>query len=195
MYDSYLSTFYNMLFHPVTAFRTLREDTPSNRMLVYALITVVLISGLGPLIYFVGHGGAINRLFYEVPIQALFGLILWMASSIIISLLAFAFTGEPRIRLLLTLTAFATLPWIFEGPATLLQASAGTLGTVLGGIGSLAVWLWSVVLFGFAVGCTYRLSAERTVIILFAPFMMGLIFISWFTGFVINIMRIWPGTH
>lgn len=196
MTDSYLATFYNMLFHPVAAFRTLeQEETPGTRVLVYGLITVVLISAIGPIIYFVAQGGTINQLFYQVPIQALFGLILWIASSVIISLLAFVFTGQPRMRLLLTLTAFATLPWIFEAPATLLQASAGTAGMVLGGIGNLAVWLWSVVLFGFAVACTYKLSAERTVILLFAPFMMMLVFVSWFAGFVVNLMRIWPGAH
>ena len=189
----YLTTFYNMLFHPMQSFRALGQGgNISNRLMFQALLTVIFVSGIGPVIHFVGEGGVLSRLLYEVPVQAVAGVFVWIIAASVISLIAYAFTGHGKIRVLLALSAFATLPWILMGPASLFQASAGIVGAFMGAVADLLIWLWTVVLFGLAIANTYKLSAERTVIVLLMPFTMSLIFVSWLAGFAVNIRRFWP---
>ncbi len=195
-YDHYLDVFYNVLFHPGRAFEALSDDdtrVTKNKLLLQAAVTVMFISVVSPLVGLIYEGGDLFPLVIQVPLQALCGALIWLIVGGVIGLLAYAFTGKARLQTLLILTAFATLPWLFLGPAILLRISLGTLGEYVHAGISLLLWLWTVVLFALAIMKTYRLSGEQVMIILIIPVVLSGIAVAWAAGFVFNILRLIPG--
>lgn len=189
----FLDIFYNILFHPVTEFRLIaREPRPKNRWLFYGLSMVLLVSALAPIIDFMGHGGNPAELAIQIPVHIIAGLVFWLVMGLIVSSLAYTFTGASSLKAFLTLSAYATTPWIFLLPLSLFKSSLGLAGAFMGIFGGLLVWFWSVVLFGMAVGITYRLSTEKILIVVLMPFIMTTVFFFWIAGFFSNIIQLFP---
>lgn len=194
-YEHYLDVFYNVLFHPGRTFEALADDqahVTKNKLLLQAALTVMFISVIAPLVSLIYEGGDLKPLFIEVPLQAISGAFIWLIIGAVIGLLAYAFTGLARLQTLLILTAFATLPWLFLGPATLLRIALGTFGEYVHAGISLVLWLWTVLLFALAIMKTYRLSGEQVLIILIIPLVMSIIAFAWTAGFIMNIIRLIP---
>lgn len=192
--EDVLDSFYNVLFHPVQEFRRISEDTPTDsRWLVVSLMFVLLVSAFGPIVLFAdGKDHDLMGLIYKIPMSAVSGLLLWVLMAGIIALLAYVFMGSSRFKTFLTLSGYATLPWVFLGPVVLLKTGLGGFGTFIGVVAGLSIWLWSVVLFALALGHTYRLTADRVIVLLAMPFVMGLLCLSWFIGFAVNIQHLFP---
>ena len=192
----YLELFYAVLFHPVSTFKSIAADVHGtqgdNRLLFFSLISVVLISTIAPLVQLAAVGGNVSMLVLTLPLSAISGLLVWGIMGLIIGLLAYAFTGEAKIRTFLTLSGLATLPWILMGPICLLKVGLGGPGLVLSVLLALVVWLWSILLFALAVTQTYRMTAERVLIVLAAPFAMSMVLLAWIVGFVENIRQLGP---
>ena len=188
---SFLDTLYDALFHPISAFRALGESTPMhNRPLFYALAAVILVSALAPLIQLANVGGDPAGLVLAIPLSTIIGVAVWGFMGLTTGLLAYAFTGQARIRTFLTLSGLATLPWLFMGPVSALKFGLGPMGTGIAILGALLVWLWSVLLFGLALMITYRMTVERAMIVLATPFVTLLILLGWILGFFSNIRQL-----
>ncbi|HEY9747008.1 MAG TPA: Yip1 family protein [Oculatellaceae cyanobacterium] len=189
----YLDLLYAVLFHPVRTFKELTGETePDNRLLLYALFSVILVSAIAPVIRFINVGGQPVNLLLFMPLSALIGSLVWLLSGLVVAMLSYAFTEQTRFRTILTLSGFATLPWVFMGPISLLKVGLGAVGVVLCALFGLSVWLWSVLLFALAIAVTYAMTAERVLIVLVMPFVMTLIFIGWIFGFFGNISNLVP---
>lgn len=189
----YLALFYDTLFNPVNTFKIIAaEPHPAGFLVFYAIMSVILVSAIAPVIQMVNMGGGPATLIFTMPISVLGGLLIWGISGLILALAAYAFTGNPRVRTFLTLSGLATLPWIMLGPISLMKVSLGNVGVAICILLALLVWLWTVLLFALALTQTYRMSADRVLIVLAAPFTMMLIFIGWIAGFVDNIRLLMP---
>lgn len=188
---SYLELFYAALFHPVQAFKDIAAEPQANsRLLFFATITVVLVSTLAPLVHMTNQGGNPSSLVWAMPLSAVMGTMIWGLMGLLISLLAYAFTGQSRVRTFLTLSGLATLPWIFMGPVAMLKIGLGPVGLILFVLLALGVWLWSVLLFALALAETYQMTPERVMIVLAAPFAMFVVLLSWMCGFIDNIRQL-----
>lgn len=189
----YLELFYATLFQPVHTFKRIADEAPvNNRLLFFSLISVILISSIAPLVHLATVGGEPAMLVLTLPLSAVGGLIVWGFMGLLIALLAYAFTGQAKIRTFLTLSGLATLPWVLMGPVSLLKVGLGGIGMALCIIGALMIWLWTVLLFALAITETYRMTAERVLIVLAAPFAMFLVLMAWIVGFVDNIRQMAP---
>ena len=186
-----LDLIYLVFFHPVSTFGEIAEAGASNRDYVAALFSVLLVSALLPILNVLG-GGNLSSLAVHIPISLLGGVFMWAAMAGLISLLAYAFTTEARARVLLVLTGLATLPWILGGPAVLLKVGLGGIGTAVSNGLVMLIWLWTVVLFGFAVGATYRMPFERVMIVLAMPFLMACVSLFWLGGFAMRVAQMMP---
>ena len=190
---SYFETVYNVLFHPVVEFRLLaRDQAPKTRFLIYGFATVIAISAMTPVVEVIRSGSELETLALSIPINVILGLIFWLFTGSLVAAMAYAFGARTHWRTILSLSALATLPWIFNGPLTLVKYSMGFPGTLLGVLGGLAVWLWSVVLFSLAIGITYRMTLERVLIVLALPFALSSVFLFWSLGFITNIRQLFP---
>lgn len=187
----FLDVLYNTLFHPVSTFQGLAESTVSpNRPLFYALITVILVSAMAPLVKIANMGGQPIELVFAMPTSTVAGVIVWGMMTLLIGLLAYAFTGQARFRTFLTLSGLAALPWLLMGAVCVLKFGIGPVGSALSIIGTLLIWLWSVLLFGLALMHTYRMTAERAMILLATPFAAQFILLGWILGFAGNIRQL-----
>lgn len=190
---SYFETLYNVLFHPVVEFRLLaREQAPKSRFLLYGFATVVAISATAPVVETIRNGSPLEGLALSIPISVVLGVIFWMLTGSLVAAMAYAFGARTHWRTILTLSALATLPWVFNGPLTLMKYSMGFAGALMGVLGGLGVWLWSVILFALAIGITYRMTLERVLIILALPFALSGVFVLWTIGFIGNIRQLFP---
>jgi hypothetical protein len=194
-YDSFLDLTYDVLFHPIRAFRTVADETPPrNRWLGYALIILVFVSGSGPILSSIGKANSFGGLVFSIPMLSLWGLFIWFFMALVMAMLGYIFRGQTSMKTFLTLSALATLPWIFLGPIILLKHTAGILGSIVGAFGVLVIWLWTVVLFAMAVSITYRLTVDRLILFLILPLMMGLVYCAWFVGFIANLILMYPSS-
>ncbi len=164
------------------------KGNPGNHWIMHSVLAIALVSGLAPALTFALEGGDLSALMFNVPSQMIFGLGMWLFMAMVISLVAFVFSGKSQVRLLLVLTALATMPWLLSGPIVLLQETVPYIGVVLHGL----LWLWSSILFAMAVAETYKLSLEQTAIVLVLPFLMGTVSLFWVFGFFINMARMMP---
>jgi hypothetical protein len=193
--NHFLQVFYGILFHPVQEFERIRDEAAGekNLLLLYGILFVLVMSGLSPLLRYMGgssSAGDLLGLMFQVPLQAVAGLVMWGVMGSVISLLAYAFSGNSRFQNFLILSAFATVPWLLMVPLALIKQSLGLPGVFLGTTAGMVVWLWTVLLFALAVGVTYQLSLERVLIVLVMPFLMvGLSFL-WLLGFFLNLFRL-----
>jgi hypothetical protein len=156
-------------------------------------------------------GGSIRYLWVAVPFSMFSGIFMWCFAALFVGLWAYVFSGKTRIRTLLTLSGLAALPWIFMAPISLLKSSLGDVSSALFGLNetglavsgamdmmaaalfcllSMGIWLWTVLLLVTAVSETYRLSADKVVIVIAAPFAMFLVALGWLVGFVMNIRQL-----
>ncbi len=190
---SYLELFYATLFHPVRTFALIAAETSAplgNRQLFFASLSVVGISALAPLLQLANQGGETVSLFWQIPLSAVAGVILWGLMGLFISLFAYAFTAQARAKTFLALSGLATLPWILMGPVSLLKIGLGPVGVIAFVLLALLVWLWSVLLFALALAETYKMSPERVLIILAAPFALSGVLLAWVAGFIDNISQL-----
>jgi hypothetical protein len=191
--SSYLNVFYGVLFHPLDTFKTLAEGKePDSRLLLYALLSVVVVSAAAPIIRFAAVGSKADTLAFAIPISSVMGVLAWVLVGLVIALLSYAFSGKIRYRTFLVLSGLSTLPWLLMAPISLLKAGLGLLGVILCAVFGLSVWLWAVLLFALAIVITYEMTADRVMIVLAAPFAMTLIFFGWVFGFLGNIVNLIP---
>lgn len=184
---------YATLFYPVRTFRVIAaEEQPGNRLLFFALITVVLISSLAPIVQLANLGGRASSLAMTMPFSAVLGTLIWIFMALVISGMAMAFSGQSRIRTFLILSGLATLPWLLMGPVSLLKIGLGTVGLLLYWFLSIAVWLWSILLFIVALMNTYHMTAERVAIVMVMPFVMLLVLMGWLASLVNNLRQLLP---
>lgn len=189
--QGFLDSLYNTLFHPIATFQALGEPTSApGKTLFYALFTVIFVSAIAPLVKMANTGGQPGDLALAIPLSTVAGVIIWAFTGLLISLLAYAFTGQTRIRTFLTLSGLAVIPWILMGPVSVLKFGMGSLGSGISILGTLLIWLWSVLLFGLALMNTYRMTVERMLIILATPFAAQCVLLGWVMGFIGNIRQL-----
>lgn len=188
---SYLALFYATLFHPIETFKTIaRTSQRINRLVFFGIISIVLVSALAPMVRLATEGGQLSSLVWAMPLSVVGGMFGWGFMGLLVSLLAYAFTGKSKAGTFLALSGLATLPWILMGPVTMLKIGLGPVGVVFFALLALAIWLWSVLLFALALAETYDMTPERVLIILVAPFTMSLVLFAWFYGFIHNIRQL-----
>lgn len=207
----FLDLFYGTLFHPVATFKRIAApDQPDNRVLMQSLLSVMLVSAMAPLIKLANFGGSLKHLWLAVPFSIFSGIFMWCFAALFVGLWAYAFSGVARIRTFLTLSGLASLPWIFMAPVGLVKSDLGEISTALLGrdemglavswavdmIGvalfcllGMGIWLWTVLLLVTAVTESYRLSADKVIIVITAPFAMFLVSLGWVIGFILNLRQ------
>jgi len=191
--SGYPELFYSVLFHPIQTFKAIAvEKEPGPRLLLYALLSVVLVSAAAPIIQLSSTGGSPIALAVAIPISTLIGVFVWAFVALVIAMLSYAFSGQTCYRTFFVLSGLATLPWLFMAPASLLKVGIGAIGVILCAVLGLCIWLWSVLLFAQALVVTYSMTAERVMILLAMPFVMTLIFCGWIFGFFNNIGNLVP---
>ncbi|MBK8189439.1 MAG: YIP1 family protein [Vampirovibrionales bacterium] len=184
-----LDAFYNGLFHPVREYRRISER-PTNALLLEGGAFILLTSAMAPVVGALWEGGNPRALLWEVPLNTVIGALIWLAMGGILSMLAYAFTGESRLRAFLILSALSTLPWWLMGPLVLLKNGLGAVGDSVGVLAGLFIWLWSALLFCLAVGVAFRLSLERTLVVLAAPFAFAGVALCWALGFISRLSQL-----
>lgn len=189
----FMDQFYNALFYPVSTFKTIGSlEKPGNGLLFQALMAVVLVSGIAPIVQLINVGGQPGDLVFAIPTGVIIGVAAWGFMGLVIALASYAFTGESRIKTFLTLSGFATLPWLLMGSTSLFKIGLGPFGVALSVIGALLIWLWSVLLFALALMVTYRMTLERVMLVLAAPFVTMIILLAWIIGFIDNVRQLVP---
>jgi hypothetical protein len=132
-------------------------------------------------------------LWLTIPVSIFFGASLWCFVGLFVGLWSYAFSGQTRIRTFMTLSGLGTLPWLFMAPISTLRTDFGFYGALLCFALSLLIWLWVIFLFAMALTQTYRMTAEKVVIVLAAPFAMFLVFAGWGLGFLLNLRQLLGG--
>ncbi|MBY0450829.1 MAG: YIP1 family protein [Cyanobacteria bacterium] len=189
---NFLDIIYGGLFQPISLFRRMAQfESIPNRWVILGLILIVLVSAVEPLLAFNlrGEGHNLAFLLLEIPFYANLGVFIWLFMAGVMGLLSRVYRGKSEFKLFLVLSALSTLPWFLMAPIVLLKFALGVVGMVLAAVSGLIVWLWTVLLFALAIGTTYKLAADRVLVLLTLPFAFSLIAITWIGGFFVNMSQ------
>ncbi len=177
---------YGTLFYPGETFESLKQNPP----IVQAVGIVVVISILNLFVNSVVPVTQAPAAFtISIIGQAFSGLFKWVVFAAFLELIALIFKHGGRIKIFLTLSAFALLPWIFIGPAFLLK-TGGTIFSLIGIILGFVVWGWATALTVFAGMKAYDLSPRRGILLFVIPVFGGVIFFNWIIGFFSTLAQI-----
>lgn len=185
--EEFLQNIYGSFTAPVTTFNKLKQEP----LPFYGLIIVAVVSMLSPFF----NNMISNTNFSAITILPLAflslaaGIISWLIFAGFMELLAFVFDKNGQFKTILTLSAFALIPWILLGPILLLKQA----GPVFEGIGillSLCIFIWTTVLFFLAIAISYNLTVIRCVAFAFIPFICSIIQFYWFVYFIQNFINV-----
>lgn len=173
----FLENFYGVLFLPDAAFDKLKENPP----LFQGFLIVIFVSLLNPVLHFNQDSG-IGWLIFNIFGSITSGIISWLFFASFLEILASIFKQSGKMRIFLTLSAFALIPWILRAPVELFKA-AGMPGKVFSIILGLAIWFWAVYLFIMAIIKSYELSLSKALVLGATIFLAGLLAFNWIAGF------------
>lgn len=185
----FLNIVYNILVSPTQEFRVVSlGPVPKEKLLIYAVGIVVIISALGA-IYSSSGAFTLDGFIIRLMLSAFVGIIFWLFTGAVFSTAAYVFGVNGRPQTLLILTAYATLPWIFLPVVIQFKGFLGSFGNTISIFGALALWLWTTILFLMAIKYTYSLSLERILLAACLPILMTFLGISWVGGFFFNFLQ------
>lgn len=171
----FLENFYGTLFYPSETFEKLKIDPP----IFLGFAVVLAVSMLNPVL----QASTITPFLAFGLISAGFaGVIKWAFFALFVEIIASVFNRGGKIEILLALSAFALLPWLFLGPISLLK-EGGVLAGLLGVLAGLGVWIWTTVLTLYAIMKAYELSSERLLLLVLIPLFGFIVFFDWIFGF------------
>jgi len=184
--NDFLENFYGTLFNPSETFEKLKQ----NPKLIQSFLIVIFISALTPLLNVsITSGFAMFYSWFNLFNAPFAGLLSWLFFTFFIEIMAIVFQKGGKTKVLLCLTAFALLPWIFIAPASLLK-TGGIFFKTFSILLSLTCWLWSSLLTAFAVIKTYDISPQKIIIMAIIPLCGFVICYFWIYGFFKTLIQI-----
>jgi hypothetical protein len=133
----FLEDIYGALFTPAQTFASLRSHPP----IVSSICTIVLVNCLESI--------RTGKKPLQIVLAIVTALIGWLIFALLLQRLATVFHRQVEINVLLCLTAFGSLPWIFIGPALSL---GGEFGTTMALFVLLWFTIWQVWAASVAIG-------------------------------------------
>ena len=181
--EKFMETFYGILFHPVETFRNFQcQNSYKLPLITVCIISLFLFLLKNPGLQFT-FGTLLNI------VTNTFGLIFsWIFFAFFIDLIARIFQQESKYTRLLTLTAFALVPWIFIAPMKLLK-NINEYTSTLGSILLIGIFIWTITLQILAVSETYQIPRKNAIMIIFVPFLGGLLNIFLITDFFSKLIQ------
>ncbi len=184
---SFLTLFYNILLNPSETMLDISDGAASkDRLLGYATLIVLVVSALGGI--YSPFNATAAGLPFKILLAGISGLLCWVFTGTVIATTAYVFGKNGRPQTILSLTALATMPWLFL-PVAMLFKPLGSVGYGVAIIISLGLWAWSTILFLMAVKHTYHLTLERVLLATSLPILMTFLGIAWVSGFFINLFK------
>jgi hypothetical protein len=159
----FLEDIYGALFTPSQTFASLRSQ-PS----IGGGLCAISISNILECV-------RTNQSPLQTPLSLIGALAGWLVFALLLQRLAMVFQHSVEmvdLKVLLTLTAFGSLPWIFIGPAL-------SLGGQLGNILALFVMLWFLIWQVRAVSVAIAVPSERLLLLVPLAIAGGVVAIIW----------------
>jgi len=182
--ENFADNFYGVLFNPSETFDKLME----NPKLIQSFVIVIFVSILSPILnIYADNSGKSAIAAFQMLNSAIWGGISWLFFVSFMEILAGIFKQNGKRKILLCLTGFALLPWIFLAPASLLK-TGGILFKTIGILMGLGCWLWSTLLTAYAVVKAYNISPARAVTLILIPALGGVLAVYWIIGFFTTLL-------
>jgi Yip1 domain len=172
-FEHFLITVYEGLFDAVALYERIATGWPrETRHGLYATFWVFALATFGTLLE-----GSFSRFdgttLFSAAFAGLTGMGIWLLTGLTFASIAYCFRSQGKPLLLLTLTGYAVLPWLFLGPLFLLRNTLGVVGELVHVTGLILLWVWSTVLFLLALQKTYNLSMDRVLLMGLVPVLAG----------------------
>ncbi len=171
MLVSFLDHLYGVWFTPQQTFKSLKAEPA----LAQAIVVVIALNLID-----IGRRSGLTPTSAWAVLGILWGLITgvigWLLIAGLLRWLAFCFNRQTHLVEILSLTGFASIPWIFLAPA---QAIGGAVGVLLGL--AAIVWFWASELYAIAVALDQPWN--RVVGLVPLTFLAGFLALNWaFSG-------------
>jgi hypothetical protein len=175
-------------FQSVVAFHRHADDwdTPYVRQGLGCVVLVSIVLALQPMVL-----GKIPLNAFDVFMCVLGGLLVWAIHALLVGTVGYVFKGHARANSLLALFGFASLPWLFLLPLSILKTQLAAVGFgLLFPFGALALWGWSIYLFLKAISVSYALNTERVIVLCLLPIVALALLVLGTTAFFENLTKV-----
>jgi hypothetical protein len=192
-FPGFLELFYGVLFEPVKAMKTVAGAPPLGTVTIVVTILVLLGTTMGFLTFSRVLEQSLQAADLEqlltgvqamapfwVVISLLMGYVKWFVYSAVLHLVADLLGGQGNARGVFAVVGLAGLPSALIIPFQFLGYwfGMGNIAvTIILGLASLAVGIWSIVLLVIGVRAVHRLSTGRSVLTVLTPFLALVLFL------------------
>lgn len=130
------------------------------------------------------------KYFFSMLIYIAGTAMVWFLTAIFFELLAKIFSQAGKIRMLLTLSAYSLLPYIFF-PCVELMKRFSSVGYFFGTKIQLLLFLWVIIIYGRALAKTYDLKKSLAYLLVFIPTISCFFLVMWLIGTIFNLSYIY----
>lgn len=182
--ETYFKNIQNVLFSPNTAFYEIKNNVLSSSQAVFTLVWVNII--LYSLKY-VFSGSFLNAFFFIFSlIFYIIGILLsWLLLTALFEYIAKIFDKSGKFKILLCLSSYSIIPWIFMTPLQLVK-NIGDIGYFFAVILEIFLYFWTIFLYTKSIEAAYDLSFSRSIMLVFLPILGMLFAFSWIIGFFLK---------
>lgn len=180
--NRYLSNLYKVLFE--LDFEGVKETTTIlmaigtlfwTSLFLYVVKSTNCGGFSGDLLYFSG------LIFYVTGI-----FIVWFFSALFFEFVGKIYNKAGKLRMLLTLSSYSLLPYIFMAPFELMKKFSDT-GYFLGTKFELLLFLWVILIYAHALCRTYDLDKTSSYMLVFLPVVTLIFSFIWLIGSIFNL--------
>lgn len=178
--ETYFKNIYRFLFEPTEVFEELKD----NPNISQALCTLIWVNTFLYSLRYIFTGDILNIFFYlfSLLFYLVTVIVAWCILGLFFEYIAKIFDRSGRLKVLLYLSSFSIIPWIFLGPLELLK-NVGNLGYFFGVILELFVYFWTIFLYCKSLQATYNIRFSRSLMLIFLPFIGMFFALCWTIGF------------
>lgn len=189
----FLEMFYGVLFEPVKTMKTVAQAPPLGTVAIVVTVLTLLGTTMGFLTFSRVLEQSLQAADLEqlltgvqamapfwVVISLLMGYVKWFAYSGVLHLVADLLGGQGKVRGVFAVVGLAGLPSAIIIPFQFLGYwfGMGNIAvTIILGLASLAVGIWSIVLLVVGVRAVHRLSAGMSVLTVLTPYLALILFL------------------
>ena len=177
--ENFFENIYQVIFTPKEFF----ENKEKNISIRLALCTIIFITTFTKIAKAILESNLTNWFFIFSLIGSIIGAILiWFLSALFFEYIAKIFERDGKINELLSLFAYAQVPFIFFAPLNIIK-NLGNFGYILSTNIEVILYFWIIILYAFSLKATYNLTYSRSFMLIFLPFISAIFSLYWLICF------------
>ena len=186
----FLTVFYQALCEPKTLYQSVVSEWPKQQLHVLYAVAIVLIISMTKTLVLATNTKITGFTIAWILLSGIVGLLVWLLLCVTYACMAFSLRSKARLFTLMTLTAYAAVPWFLILPLQTVLTHIPYIGTLLYLLAIFCIVGWVFTLLVFALQETYQLKPSQAVMMCLTPVMLLLLLQAWAVDGIVGLFSL-----